>query len=162
MVGVAEVAAAATVLTQARGFLCELQQGQLSERHQGLVTQALDFVGDAQDRLSHVQARIIELQDENRALNDKLRAVENWQARREQYEFVKAAAGGIVLQSSTAADFDHYACPTCAETKEQIHPLQPAGKYSGNLQCPGCEKYYSIEPSRPLPGINYGPRRPGP
>ena len=99
MVGISEAAAAATVFTQARRLLRELQQSNLAAKHQPIVNELLNIVADGQERLAELQAKVIDLQQTNQDLRTQLDQFDDWQARLSQYERFEAPAGAQVLRS---------------------------------------------------------------
>jgi len=143
MVGIGDVAATATVLSQARGFLKALQDGKLSSAHEALVAQAMEVVSDATERLFTIQTALLELQQENAALQSQLETAANWSNRIAAYELVQAEGGAIVYRSKSG--LKHYACPRCVEADRQLQVLQTLGTLSGDYQCPGCDQTYSVD-----------------
>ncbi len=131
-------------MNEARGVLVKLQQGALAAEHQGLINQAIDLVSDAIHELLAVDTVLLELQIDNGILQSKLEAVENWQRRISQYEMHETAAGALVFRRRSLPQ--HYACPRCTESSQQIQILQPMqDQWRGHYRCPGCSESYPFE-----------------
>ncbi len=139
-----EVGAAAAVMNDARGMLVKLQKGTLAAEHQVLIRQALDLVSDAIQELLAVDTVLLELQVDNGILQSELEAVKNWQRRIAQYEMHETAAGAMVFRRRALPQ--HYACPRCTESSQQIQILQPMeDQWRGRYRCPACSESYPFE-----------------
>ncbi len=142
--GVPEVSAAATALTDARGLLVKLQQSTLAEEHRSLVHRVMEVVSDAILRLFAVDSALFGLQEENTILQSKLDAAEDLERRIGQYEIHQTAAGATVYRYRYLPQY--YACPRCTESSQQIHILQPMEDHRrGDYRCPGCSESYPFE-----------------
>jgi hypothetical protein len=133
----------ALVLSQGRSILRKLHQANLADQHKEQVTAALDLVSDATDRLQSIQADAIDLRHENAALKEKLAAADDWKSRRAEYQLVQSPGGAFVLEDVHPPT--HFACPSCAESKREIHILQPGSIYTGTSDCPSCKTQYNVQ-----------------
>jgi ribosomal protein L34E len=145
IVETAAVAAVGSVVTQARGLLKSLRQGNLSDEHKSQVAEALDLISDVGDRLLSIQTSLLAMQQENATLRASIAEAQHWQSRRNEYSLFRTPEGATVLVSN--APIRHYACPACAEAKKELQVLQ---QMKGNRvgTCPACKASYWVGESR--------------
>lgn len=107
---------------------------------------AEEKVGEVYDKLQELRGENLNLLEQNRVLTEKLRAADDWKAKRDQYQLVKTAGGATVLRhAGDARNVAHHACPAC-ESKQLLVPLQDKGVANGVHDCPVCGADYSVDP----------------
>lgn len=92
-----------------------------------------------------VREELQRLQSENIEIRQQLKAIEEWENIKKQYEPVRTDGGAIVWKFYGHPE--HYACPNCFEEKRR-RPLQDQHTLAGNFQCPGCKTDFLIKPMR--------------
>ncbi len=112
------------------------------------INEILERVGPIQDTLFELREELFRLQDKNRELEAQLQEINNWEERKNSFKLKKTIGGAVVYLSNTEPPY--FVCPSCTE-KNEIHPLQPEGEYSGNYQCPGCDKNFPVDKPKPIP-----------
>jgi len=106
---------------------------------------AEEKVGEVYDKLQELRGENLDLLEQNRVLAERLRAAEDWKAKRDQYKLVKTAGGATVLHhGGDERNVAHHACPAC-EPKQLLVPLQDRGVANGVHECPACGAPYSVD-----------------
>jgi rubredoxin len=149
MVDLASIGVLAKLLAKGREILTDLRNKNLSTEHKAAVDEAMIIGAEANEKLFEIQGSMIELQEKNADLAKQLEAQDQWQARIASYQTTKTPAGGIVLAKGDPPE--HYACPTCAEAKKQIHILQDDSPYAGTATCKNCGTSYEKQEPKPIP-----------
>ena len=145
---IATVSAAWAALTTARNVGKGLLDLRIDTEVRLKISEMLDRLGDAQDRLFQFRDDLDKLQAENRSLREQLAASTDWNIRYGQYSLIKTDGGAVVYESQH--DLKHYACPSCMDSKS-IQPLQDARNYPGTFICPKCDKHFPSRPPRNPP-----------
>lgn len=108
------------------------------------LSEALEQIFSLQAGMIDLQTKILNLQEENSQLRDKIRQEEERAKDREQYER-KEIRGSVVLVR--AEEPNNYYCQSCFQTKKRAILLQKmAGVFSiiGSHVCPGCKQHYAL------------------
>ena len=109
------------------------------------INSAEEKVGEVHDKLQELRGENLDLLEQNRVLGERLRAAEDWKARRGKYQLVKTAGGATVLRhEGDARNVAHHACPAC-EPKQLLVPLQDRGLANGVHECPACGAAYPVD-----------------
>src|SRR5262249_34273179 len=87
----------------------------------------------------------LRLQRENAELGQQIKAKNDLEDRKKQYQIFKTNGGAVVRLF--ADNPQHYACPSCFE-KESIQILQDEDNVAGTFQCPGCKTHFPIKPRK--------------
>ena len=107
----------------------------------------------------HVREELLCLQRENVELSQQLKAKDDWENRKKQYQIVKTNGGSVVLLFADNPQYEYYACPSCFE-KESIQILQDQDNVAGTFQCPGCKTHFRIKPRKAQQKFATGMRNP--
>jgi hypothetical protein len=144
-----DIAAAFTGIKYIRDFTKWVSDMKQDAEVLSRANEAMRAAGEVQDKLQELREENLRLLEEKRQLADQLRDVEDWQKRREKYHLFKAEGGGIVLRATEP--FAHYACPSCADSRREIHVLQDGGNHGGTWWCPGCRLHFAVDREKPPP-----------
>src|SRR5262249_23659680 len=107
------------------------------------INAALKQIWTVQDTLFKIREDMFRLQAENEQLRQQLKAKEDWENQKSQYQLEQTAGGAVVWVSTGAPK--HYACPSCF-SKATIQILQDRRVMAGVFDCPGCKVAYPINP----------------
>ncbi len=105
------------------------------------VEEALEKFGDIQNALYSLREENFSIQTKNEELRKKLSTYENWEEKISSYELTESPGGAIAYYFKD--DPQHYACPSCANNKHELHIL-PNGDCIGQSACPGCKTPFTI------------------
>ena len=103
-------------------------------------------LGELQDALFRLREENIRLQGENQDLRQQVQKHDKWEGTLARYELVNTPGKATVYKF--IGEPEHYACPSCIASKREIHILQDRHVVSGVFDCPGCEKFFRINPER--------------
>jgi hypothetical protein len=141
-----DISAAITGLTYLRDFTKYVYGLQKDAEVLVRTNAAAEKVAEVHDKLQELRAENLNLQEQNRVLAEKLRAADDWKARRDQYRLVKAPGGATVLShDGSARDVAHHACPACEQKQRVLVPLQDRGVANGVHDCPSCGTAYAVD-----------------
>lgn len=107
----------------------------------GPINDAEQKVSDLLTALMDIQVNALQLQEDNRRLNEELRTQADWNERLKEYVKVQTEGGGVVYKH--IGDIGEYVCPVCIETRNGMFPLQDQNTVGGNSQCPACKAMYN-------------------
>jgi regulator of replication initiation timing len=112
------------------------------------INEVLEKLGVVQDTLFYLREELSQLQAENYELKDRLKAVEDWDAKAARYELKETEGGAVVYMFKDKPT--HYICPDCMNKKEVQIFQGRRGSMSGDLDCPSCNKQFPVKPHRNL------------
>lgn len=145
-VTVTATSAAVGLLAKARNAIKSLRQHELAEKHKQELSDLDDTVTELGDRLFAQQSEMLALLTEIGSLRAKVSETDAWNRRLAQYRTIETGGGSFVLQSIDA-DPEHFACPTCAESKREIHALHRVG--AGHHTCGACRARFTTSAPNP-------------
>lgn len=106
------------------------------------ISAALEKLGSAQDTLFELREELFRLQSENDRLRQELKAREEWETQKAEYQLQETPGGALVYVYSGLPH--HYACPNCF-AKKIIQILQGPGSL---FRCLSCHEGYPVEPAQ--------------
>lgn len=116
------------------------------------VQEALDRLGHAQETMYSLRDELLGLQEDNRAIREQLKDAKDWQNKADQYGLSATAGGAVVYKFSGLPE--HYVCPSCFNSKKEIHILQTNRTLSGKYRCTGCGSEFPIEQQKSVTPIS--------
>jgi regulator of replication initiation timing len=143
---ISQIGAAYTGVKFIRESLSAILNARIETAAKEKVNEVLERLGAVQDTLFYVRDELGHLQTENLELREKLKAAEDWKAKLAEYELKETQGGAIVFQFK--GEPRHYICPSCMNKKEVQILQRRKDSMSGDFECPGCNKYFPIEPHR--------------
>ena len=117
----------------AAGLATLKTQGEINAAVQGIQSQIIEV----QQALMNAQGQLIQLRHELDESEHKRQMSEKWDGLYAEYALWITPEGGTVLRHRE--DERLTACPSCADTKHEIHHLQPTNTMAEKLVCPNCK-----------------------
>jgi hypothetical protein len=136
----AELAAGVTSLKLAKDVLMGLLALKVDEEARLKVSKALDAVLSAQDSLSVVMARLLDVQTQLAEVTRERDELMVWQATVGDYVLKPTSGGAVVYESRMEPH--HLACPACWSERKAVI-LQSHGPDTWP-QCPVCKMRYRV------------------
>ncbi|AGH57996.1 hypothetical protein RHVG_00031 [Rhodovulum phage RS1] len=119
-------------LGSATDLLKKIKQEDRSDReHRAQIVELLEQLLDAKEAQIEVRQKLLELQEEIKASEDFSQIRSNYLPRQTEQKGWVLSLRGNLTDSGLYSDI----CPTCADIRHQIVPLQPDGL---DLKCPEC------------------------
>jgi hypothetical protein len=118
----AAIGAAYTGLKFAKEVFTGLLNAKVESEAREKIDAALSRVADAQDALFALRDESIKLQSENEALRKEIARHEDWKSKISQYALTKTEGGSVLYAFN--GEPEHYACPACVSSKQEIQILQ--------------------------------------
>lgn len=141
-----EISAAYTGVKFIKESLSSILSAKIEAAAKEKINEALEKLGTVQDSLFYLREQLSQLQAENDELKEKLKAAEDWKVKLAEYELEQTKGGAVVYRFK--GEPRHYICPNCLNKKEVQILQRRRDSMSGNFWCPGCDKYFPLEPNR--------------
>ena len=141
MMDVALIGASYTGLKFVKDALQTILNQKIESRTRDQISAALEKLGSAQDTLFELREELFRLQSENDRLRQELKAREEWETQKAEYQLQETPGGAVVYAYSGSPH--HYACPSCF-AKKTIQILQGPGYI---FDCSSCNVGYQVKPA---------------
>lgn len=143
--------------------IAEIAKGMVGVRDAAMIqakaSELLAQVISTQQSAAAAVAAQLALLEEVRALKEKVRSLEAWEAQKQRYELKNFGGNTFAYALKPAmrnGETEHRACANCYQ-KGQISPLQFDGEIAGQDQyfCPACDKKFRFGERNSASPIHY-------